>query len=31
MNPRGLELTGAWFQVGGNTIAAIGITQMVEE
>ncbi|MDZ5609022.1 AraC family transcriptional regulator [Bacillus pseudomycoides] len=27
MNPRGLELTGAWFQVGGNTIAAIGTTR----
>ncbi|MBO1581618.1 AraC family transcriptional regulator [Bacillus sp. XF8] len=27
MNPRGLEVTGAWFQVGGNTIAAIGTTR----
>ncbi|MED1408574.1 MULTISPECIES: DUF6944 family repetitive protein [Bacillus] len=27
MNPRGLELTGAWFQVGGNLTAAIGTTR----
>ncbi|PQZ53089.1 AraC family transcriptional regulator [Bacillus sp. MYb209] len=27
MNLRDLELTGAWFQVGGNLIAAIGITR----
>ncbi|WJE25792.1 DUF6944 family repetitive protein [Bacillus cereus] len=27
MNLRDLELTGAWFQVGGNLIAAIGTTR----
>ncbi|EEL50724.1 AraC family transcriptional regulator [Bacillus cereus] len=27
MNPRGLNVTGAWFQVGGNTMAAIGTTR----
>ncbi|PEP46850.1 MULTISPECIES: DUF6944 family repetitive protein [Bacillus] len=27
MNPRNLTVTGAWFQVGGNTIAAIGTTR----
>ncbi|KFN03158.1 AraC family transcriptional regulator [Bacillus clarus] len=27
MNPRGLKVTGAWFQVGGNLIAAIGTTR----
>ena len=27
MNPRGLKVTGAWFQVGGNLTAAIGTTR----
>lgn len=30
MNPRNLEVTGAWFQVGGNLIAAIGTTRGVK-
>lgn len=27
MNPSGLKVTGAWFQVGGNLTAAIGTTR----
>lgn len=27
MNPNGLKVTGAWFQVGGNLTAAIGTTR----
>ncbi|MCW1240066.1 MULTISPECIES: DUF6944 family repetitive protein [Bacillus] len=27
MNPSGLKVTGAWFQVGGNLTAAIGATR----
>ncbi|WP_370991516.1 DUF6944 family repetitive protein [Bacillus tropicus] len=27
MNPNGLKVTGAWFQVGGNRTAAIGTTR----
>ncbi|WHY31362.1 DUF6944 family repetitive protein [Bacillus wiedmannii] len=27
MNPSGLKMTGAWFQVGGNLTAAIGTTR----
>ncbi len=27
MNPSGLKVTGAWFQVGGNLIATIGTTE----
>ncbi|MBY0595995.1 DUF6944 family repetitive protein [Bacillus bingmayongensis] len=27
MNPRGFEVTGAWFQAGGNIISAIGNTR----
>ncbi|KEK25609.1 DUF6944 family repetitive protein [Bacillus gaemokensis] len=27
MNPRSLEVTGAWFQAGGNIISAIGNTR----
>ena len=27
MNPNGLKVTGAWFQVGGHLTAAIGTTR----
>ncbi|HHK5534583.1 TPA: AraC family transcriptional regulator [Bacillus mobilis] len=27
MNPSGLKVTGAWYQVGGNLTAAIGVTR----